>query len=365
VTKKRKILIAGALGTVGRCALEHFEKLSDWDIIGAARRKPDFETRAEWIQVDLRDAADCKAKLAGVNELTSIGYMAVYEKADVTRGWSEMDHVQINLGMLINLVENVERASPNLHHITLLQGTKAYGGHLGPFRQPARESDPRYMPPNFYYDQMDWIAERKRNASWTWSVLRPQIVCGIAIGSPLNIITAIGVFAAISREYGMPLRFPGGVERISEATDARLIAKAIEWAVTSPNSANQVFNVTNGDIYVWHHVFPRIAELFGMEMAPPHPFSLARVMPQNEPVWDRIVAKYRLQPYKYKEIVPSWQFADFLLGYGQRPNPHHMSTIKIRKAGFHDCIDSEQMFVELIGELQSRRILPGCEAMPA
>src|SRR3546814_17237073 len=103
------------------------------------------------------------------------------------------------------------------------------------------------MPPNFYYNQQDWITERQAGKGWTWSVLRPQIVCGIAIGSPLNIITAIGVFASISREYGMPLRFPGGAERIGEATDARLIAKAIEWAATSPNAHNQVFNLTNGE----------------------------------------------------------------------------------------------------------------------
>ena len=89
--KKQKILIAGALGTVGRCALEHFEKLSDWDIIGAARRKPDFETRAEWIQVDLRDAADCKAKLAGVERSHVRSLHGRIEKADVTRGWSERD----------------------------------------------------------------------------------------------------------------------------------------------------------------------------------------------------------------------------------------------------------------------------------
>jgi nucleoside-diphosphate-sugar epimerase len=186
----------------------------------------------------------------------------------------------------------------------------------------------------------------------------PQIVCGIAIGSPLNIITAIGVFAAISREYGMPLRFPGGVERIGEATDARLIAKAIEWAAGSENARNQVFNITNGDVYVWQHVWPKVAELFGMENAPGHPFSLARVMPQNEPIWERIVAKHELQANSYKAIVPSWQFADFLLGYGQRPNSHHMSTIKIRRAGFNDCIDTEAMFIELLGELQKRKILP-------
>lgn len=353
-----KILIVGALGAVGRCALEHFEAKPDWQIVGAARRRPDFKTRAEWVSVDLRDKDDCEAKLAGLKDITHIAYTAVYEKADVTRGWSEWDHVETNLAMLCNLVENVEKNSPGLQHITILQGTKAYGGHLGPFKQPARESDPRYMGPNFYYPQMDWLADRQQGKGWSWTVLRPQIVCGISIGSPLNIISAVGVFAAISREYGIPLRFPGGPERIGEATDARLIARAMEWAGTHKEAANQVFNVTNGDVYVWQNVWPRIAGLFGMELAPPHPFSLARVMPQNEPIWDKVVKKNGLVPYAYKDIVPSWQFADFLLGYGQRPNPHHMSTIKIRQAGFADCVDTEDMFVELIGELQSRNILP-------
>lgn len=354
-----KILIVGALGAVGRSALEHFEHLPDWEIVGMARRSPDFPTRASWTSVDLRDAAQCRERLAGVTGLTHIAYTAVYEKADVTRGWSEWDHVEMNLAMLQNLVEGVERASPELQHITLMQGTKAYGGHLGPFRQPARESDPRYMGPNFYYPQMDWLAERQQGKGWSWTVLRPQIVCGIALGSPLNIISAIGVFAAVSREYGIPLRFPGGPERIGEATDARLIARAMEWAGTDARAANQVFNVTNGDVYVWQNVWPRIAALFGMELGPAHPFSLARVMPQNKPVWDAVVRKHGLVANAYEHIVPSWQFADFLLGYGQRPNPHHMSTIKIRRAGFTDCVDTEEMFVELLGEMQRRRILPG------
>jgi len=353
-----KILIVGALGAVGQCALEHFEGLPDWQIVGVSRRKPVFPTRADWVSVDLRDRADCEAKLAGLKDITHIAYTAVYEKADVTRGWSEMDHVEVNLAMLKNLVEVVEKASPGLRHITMLQGTKAYGGHLGPFRQPARESDPRYMPPNFYYNQMDWLAAQQQGKTWTWTILRPQIVCGIALGSPLNIISAIGVYAAISREYGLPLRFPGGQSRIGEATDARLIAKAMEWAGTHDAAANQTFNIANGDVYVWENIWPRLAGLFGMEMAPPHPFSLARVMPQNEPIWNQIVARYNLVPHTYKEIVPSWQFADFLLGYGQRPNPHHMSTIKIRKAGFAECVDSEEMFVELVHTLQQRRILP-------
>jgi nucleoside-diphosphate-sugar epimerase len=354
----KKVLIVGALGAVGRCALEHFETRPGWEVVGTSRRVPSFATNARWVSADLRDRDDCVAKFGHLKDITHIVYTAVYEKADVTRGWSEMDHVRINLAMLQNVIEVVEGASPNLEHITLLQGTKAYGGHLGPFRQPARESDSRYMGPNFYYDQMDWLAQRQKSKAWSWTILRPQIVCGIALGSPLNIITAIGVFAAVSHEYGMPLRFPGGAPRIGEATDARLIAKAMEWAGTHPNAANQIFNITNGDIYVWENVWPKIAELFGMEIGPPHPFSLARVMPENEPIWDRVVHKHGLVPTAYKDIVPSWQFADFLLGYGQRPNSHHMSTIKLRQAGFAECIDSEDMFVELLMELQRRRLLP-------
>lgn len=53
-------------------------------------------------------------------------------------------------------------------------------------------------------------------------------------------MAAIGAFAAISRESGIPLRFPGGPERIGEATDARLIAKAMEWAGRSKIARNEI-----------------------------------------------------------------------------------------------------------------------------
>lgn len=356
---RKKILLVGALGAVGRCALEHFDGLPEWDIVGVSRRSPDFPTRAAWAPCDLRDRASVEAALSDLTDITHIAYAAVWEKPDVTRGWAEQEHVEVNLAMLQNVIEVVERASPGLSHVTLMQGTKAYGGHLGPFRMPARETDPRYMGPNFYHEQMDWLADRQRGKGWSWTIFRPQLVCGIAIGSPLNIITAMGVYAAISREMGIPLRFPGGEPRVGEATDARLIAKAMAWAGTTPVCANQIYNIANGDVYLWENVWPRLATLFGMELAPPHPFSLARVMPQNELVWDRIVQKHGLQPYGYKEIVASWQFADFLFGYGARPNPHHMSTIKIRQHGFSECVDTEEMFVDLLAELQRRKILPG------
>ena len=355
---QRKILVVGARGIVGRSVVEHFHAQPSWQVVGLSRSKPEFSDHIEWKNVDLLNSEGCQKALAELTDVTHISYSAVFEKPDITKGWSEADHATTNLKMLQNLIEAANKFAPKLKHITLMQGTKAYGGHLGPFKMPAMETDPRSMGPNFYYDQMDWLGDFQKGKSWSWTILRPQLVCGIAMGSPLNIMAAIGVFAAISRESGIPLRFPGGVERIGEATDARLIAKAIEWSGAAKIAENQIYNITNGDVYIWHHLWPRIANLFSMDSAPPQPMSLTRLMPENAKTWDRVVNKFNLQKNPLETMVPSWRFADFLFGYGQRPNPHHMSTIKIRQHGFNECVDTEQMMLDLLLQMQKEKILP-------
>ncbi|WP_201703635.1 hypothetical protein [Paraburkholderia kirstenboschensis] len=67
--------------------------------------------------------------------------------------------VEVNLRMLKNMGKVMEKHAPNLQHVTLMQGGKAYGVHIGPIPSPAKESDPRHMPPNFYYDQEDFLRE--------------------------------------------------------------------------------------------------------------------------------------------------------------------------------------------------------------
>ena len=62
--------------------------------------------------------------------------------------------------MLRNLVCGVEDAAPGLEHVSLIEGVKAYGCQFGPFKTPAKETDPRHMPPNFYYDQEDFLQDR-------------------------------------------------------------------------------------------------------------------------------------------------------------------------------------------------------------
>lgn len=353
------VLVAGALGTVGRAVIERCDETEGWRAIGLARRAADFATGATFRSVDLRDRAACEAGLGDIGDVTHIVYAAVYEKPNIAAGWRDPDHAEINLAMLRNLVEVVERASPKLRHVTLLQGTKAYGAHLGPFKVPAREREPRYWGPNFYHDQEDWLAERQQGRDWSWTILRPQIICGIAIGSWMNALACVATYCAITKAMGLPLRFPGGEPRLQEAIDSRILARAILWAGESPAAANQAFNIANGDVYVWHNLFPRFADYFGLPYDQPFPTSMPRIMVDKGPVWDRIVAQHGLAPYRLDQLVPSWQFADFVFGYGQRPNPAVVSTIKLRQAGFHDCIDTEDMFFDLFDEMKRRRLIPG------
>ena len=162
-TKNRTALIAGATGVVGRNLLKHLLQLGSWNIIALSRRAPDLEGNYTHIPVDLLNPDDCQEKLGRSLGVTHIFFAAYIERAT----WA--DTVPPNVEMLRNLLEAVEPNSPDLEHINLMHGTKWYGNHLGPFKTPAQEDDPRHMPPNFYYDQQDFVAERSRGKSWTWS----------------------------------------------------------------------------------------------------------------------------------------------------------------------------------------------------
>ena len=150
---RKKALIAGATGVVGRNLLRHLLTLADWEVIAVSRRKPDVEGRYEHVAVDLLDRAQTFEALRRPRGVTHVFFSAYIERPT----WAEM--VAPNQTMLVNLMDAIETASPDLAHVNLMHGTKWYGNHLGPFKTPAKEDDPRHMPPNFYYDQQDLVAE--------------------------------------------------------------------------------------------------------------------------------------------------------------------------------------------------------------
>ena len=344
-------VIVGALGVIGRNLLLHLEQSTDWGIVGLSRRAPDFATRARFISVDLLDREQALAKLGGLRDATHVFYCAFQARPT----WAE--HNAPNLAMLVNAVDAIDAASSQLQHVHLVEGTKFYGTHLGPFKTPAREDDPPHMLPNFYYDQEMWLRARQRGSSWSWSALRPQTVCGFALGNPMNIATVIATYAAISKELGLPLRFPGkpGAYRaIYQATDADLLARAMMFCATDGRAANDVFNLTNGDFFRWQHLWPQFAEFYGLELGDVQTISLREFMADKEPVWQRIVAKHRLRATPYADIA-AWPFADYVFGCDWDVMS---DTLKIRAAGFHEYVRSSEMFLRLFTQFRELQVLP-------
>ena len=82
----------------------------------------------------------------------------------------------------------------------------------------------------------------------------------------MNLIMVIGVYAAISKELGLPLRFPGpepAYRALYQVTSADILAKATAWAGETASAANEAFNITNGDYFRWQFMWPKIAHAAG------------------------------------------------------------------------------------------------------
>lgn len=343
-------LVVGAHGVVGRNVLQHLAGSNATRVISASRRTETAVEGVPHLSVDLLDTEQAKQSLTEAADVTHLVY-AGYQ-------WRESvhDELDVNVQLLENTVETLLALGAPLKHVTVYHGTRAYGGTYGAFSIPAKESDPRVLPPMWYYNQEDYLEQRSATAGFAYTIFRPDIICGVAKGNPTNTVVAVAVYAMICNELGLPLRFPGkavAMNTLVQFTDARLIGRATEWAMHAPTASNQIFNLANGDQVRWARLWPRIAAYFDMPLAEPMDFPLESLMADKAPVWDRIVAEHDLDPVPFDQLV-SWQFADVIFGLD---NNMVTSTIKLRQAGFHDCIDSEDMFIELLEEMRRKRLL--------
>lgn len=343
-------LVVGANGVIGSNLIDYLVTLPDWDIIGLSRRGGISTDRVTYVSVDLLQRSEVEHVLTSFPTITHIFYAAYQDRPT----WAEL--VEPNLNMLIHIVESVEATSPHLEHISLMQGYKVYGAHLGAFPTPARETDAKPMPPEFNMAQQDYLVQQQQGKDWTWSALRPSVVCGFSVGNPMNLAMVIAIYATISKELQLPLRFPGkrgAYHSILEMTDAGLLAKATVWAATTPACANQALNINNGDVFRWEAVWPKIADYFDMETAPPLSMNLNDMMKDKEALWDSIVSTYGLTAYTYAD-VSSWAFGDFVFSWDY---DFFADGSKARRLGFHEYVNTEEMFITIFEDFRKRKII--------
>jgi nucleoside-diphosphate-sugar epimerase len=188
------------------------------------------------------------------------------------------------------------------------------------------------------------------------------LIVGCSTGSAMNVVPALGVYAAMMRRAGKKtLDYPGGVGRVAQAVDADLLARAIAWSGEAATARNEIFNVTNGDVFVWPNVWPAIADALGFAAGEHVPLALDKEIRPREAEWAEIRRQHGLASGSLRDFVGlSFEYADYTMGYGRAaPGPPALvSTIKLMQAGFHEVMDTEAMFAKAVAELQARRLLP-------
>ncbi|KAK2009297.1 NAD dependent epimerase/dehydratase family protein [Colletotrichum eremochloae] len=397
-------IVTGATGILGREIVDRLgQNPEQWKTVYAMSRsnRDKYPPNVKHGFVDLTRPADKIAKdLEGVE--AEYVFFAAYVQKD-----SEKENWDANGDMLQNFLAALEKtgAADKVKRILLITGAKQYGVHLGvPPSNPMEDSDPWHredppLPPIFYERQRNILrsfCERHKNASWT--VTYPNDVIGVAKGNFMNLATTLGLYAAITRELGRDLEFPGSetfYTKFDCFTSAKLHAEFCEWAVLEPRAANEAFNVVNGDVESWQNMWPRLARRFGLKIRPdqfaakleadgpteliekpPVGFLAERsgVVRKVEPssrleermdlakwsqqdivkkAWDQLAEREGLVKDAFEKAT--WSYLGSVLG---RNFDLVISMSKARERGWTGYTDTWQCLQDFFGQLETEKILP-------
>lgn len=361
MTERGTVLVAGASGLVGTAAARAFVA-EGWPVIAVSRRRPELlaDLQVRHLPLDLQDAAACRRAATELSDVSHVVYTAVFELPGLMPGWSDPLQIETNGQMLENLLAPLA-ATAQLRHVTLLQGTKAYGAAVRPMRIPARESQPRVAHPNFYWLQEDFLRAHGNARGYDWTILRPQLIVGPNHGVVMNLPPVIGAYAALRRAEGRPFSYPGGADWVWEAADADLVGRACVWAATASPARGEIFNITNGEVFSFRDMWPALADTLGVAAGPDEPQSMASYLGSRADRWRDLVRRYDLAPIGLPELLgESHHYADLCFNHGNAvaPPPTFVSTVKIRQAGFTEACNTEASFCRWLEDLQARRVLP-------
>ena len=348
-------LVVGASGIVGNNLARHLHA-QGWQVHGLARRPPTDIDGVNAVAADLLDPTGLRIALQGLKP-TSV-FISTWLRQN-----TEAENIRVNSAMVRNVLDAVSAAG-SVRHVALVTGLKHY---LGPFEAygkgklpatPFREDQPRLDIENFYYAQEDELFAASKRDGFGWSVHRPHTIIGYALGNAMNMGVTLAVYATICKETGRPFSFPGSATQwngLTDMTDARLLARHLEWATTTEAARNQAFNVVNGDIFRWSWMWSRLADWFGIR---PAPYSgegvpLERQLADAGPIWSDIARRHRLAESHLGVLASAWH-TDADLG---RPIEVVTDMSKSRKLGFLDYQATDESFFKLFARLREARVI--------
>jgi nucleoside-diphosphate-sugar epimerase len=354
----RVALVVGATGVTGRATCEEL-LARGWTVHALSRRAPVDVPGVRPVLVDTTDAEATDEALATLP--VSHVFLTAWSRRD-----SEEQNIAVNGAIVRNVLASTGRAGP-LRHVALVTGLKHY---LGPFEAygtgetrdtPFHEDEPRLSVPNFYYAQEDELWAAATRFGFTWSVHRSHTVIGYATGNAMNMGQTLCAQAALCREQGTPFVFPGNEVQwngLTDMTDAGLLARHMVWAATTPAAANTPFNVTNGDVFRWRWMWPRLAALLEVEwegyVDRPRPLGEQMASPDVGALWEKIGDAHGLRESRLDRVA-SWWHTD---GDLNRPVECFTDMANSRRLGFVEQVPTLDSFGRLIGRLRDERVIP-------
>ncbi|GLJ30632.1 hypothetical protein SUGI_0606540 [Cryptomeria japonica] len=93
-------------------------------------------------------------------------------------------------------------------------------------------------------------------------------------------IDTLCVYASICKYDELSFKYPSSRitwEQFMDVADAKSISKQEIWVAVEPNSKNQAFNCSNGDVFKWKKLWKQIAEKLELEMIPYEDYSIALI----------------------------------------------------------------------------------------
>jgi nucleoside-diphosphate-sugar epimerase len=344
----KHVLVAGASGVIGKAVLERFVQ-AGWKLttIGRSQTAP---SECPHIVADLLDPAALRGSHPQLDGVTHLFYSAL--KPDADPG-VEADE---NAAMFENLIGELRAAGDSLERVTFVQGGKVYGAQLGVYKTPAREDDSRHFPPNLYFRHEDFARSLEAHGI-KWTALRPDIVIGHSLGSAMNLGNLIGLYGALCKETGTAMQFPGPDNAYRDVlvnvTSAALLGDAALWA--AENDIDGAFNLTNGDVFRWSHVWPKLADWFGLDVGEPQPISLAQRLKALHPVWTDLAERHKLAQTDADKIALG-SFGDFIFHVEKDAI---FDVTKARQAGFDGMLlRSDEVLLAHLEDMRARKLIP-------
>lgn len=352
--------VALVVGVTGMAGSNLAAKLvaHDWTVYGLARSVKNDTVGIQPIVADLLDPVQLAKALEHCSP-THVFFTTWMRKE------TEEENIKINSALVRNLLD-VLSVKKSVKHVSLVTGLKHY---LGPFESyakegtlpetPLREEQPRLHLGNFYYAQEDEVYAAAKRDGFTWSIHRPHTLIGYAVGNLMNLGTTLAAYASICKEEGQSFIWPGSEAQwngLSDLTDARILADQLLWAAVTPEAHNQAFNITNGDVFRWKWLWPRLGAFFGLEVEgyAGSIKPLEQRLSQKQQLWGKMAATHGLKESDLNRVASAWH-TDLDLG---RPIEVMTSMRNSRRLGFAAYYDTQDSFFELFVRLREEQILP-------